>query len=427
MVTKKYGGFLVKSKNISKDCLLWNMIASLLFGFQSVILLMVLTRTVGLIDSGIFTIAYANASLFLFVGKYGVRNYQVSDVQNEHTFGDYYCARWISVTAMLIAAIVYIVYSAVSNGYTLEKSLIVFFMCLFKVPDAIEDVFFGEYQRKGRLDIAAKAMAIRLALAIIIFAVLVTVTQNLLFSLIADTIISFGIMAVFLKWTAGSFDMDFQWKKGSVWLILRDCFPLFAGTFLAQYISNASKYAIDAQLSDELQACYGFIAMPVFVIGLLNNVVFSPIIYRMAEYWNQRKLKAFLKRFMVQVCIVIGLTFCCIIGAYLLGIPVLSILYNTELHEYKKELLILLLGGGFLALSGLLNTMITIMRCQYPLLMGYTVVSLIALVCSEKIVALYGMTGAAWLYTALMGMLCVIFVVIFIIVFIRKGFMIKRR
>ena len=38
--------------------------------------------------------------------------------------------------------------------------------------------------------------------------------------------------------------------------ILKDCFPIFAGSFLSFYILNAPKYAIDALLSSELQAYY---------------------------------------------------------------------------------------------------------------------------------------------------------------------------
>ena len=81
--------------------------------------------------------------------------------------------------------------------------------------------------------------------------------------------------------------------------------------------------------------------------------------------------------------------------------------------RYKAELLLLLLGGGFLGLSGLLNAVITIIRYQKSLMWGYAVVALLALVCSNRIVGMYGMMGAAVLYTLLMAILCVIFVGLF--------------
>ena len=57
--------FILNDENIEKSSYIWNMAGSMLMAFQSVIMLMILTRTVGLGEAGVFTIAYANASLFL--------------------------------------------------------------------------------------------------------------------------------------------------------------------------------------------------------------------------------------------------------------------------------------------------------------------------------------------------------------------------
>ena len=167
-------------------------------------------------------------------------------------------------------------------------------------------------------------------------------------------------------------------------------------------------------LSDELQACYGFIAMPVFVIGLLNNFIFNPMLYQMSVLWNQRNVKKFVKKTMIQMGIVVVITVVCILGADWLGVPVLSVMYNTDLTLYKKELLILLLGGGFLGLSGLLNAVITIIRYQKSLMWGYVTIAILAFLFSDKVVGNYGLFGASVLYTALMGGLCIIFGLLFI-------------
>lgn len=71
--------FLLDNRKIQKDSYLWNMIGSLLMAFQSVFMLMILTRTVGLEEAGRFTIANANVNLFLTIGKYGMCIFQVFD------------------------------------------------------------------------------------------------------------------------------------------------------------------------------------------------------------------------------------------------------------------------------------------------------------------------------------------------------------
>lgn len=415
--------FLVTSRDIGRDSFVWNMAGSMLMAFQSVIMLMILTRVLGLQEAGIFTIAYANANLFLTIGKYGMRNFQVSDVREQFSFYEYRTSRYITTLLMIIISVVYVVYVGNKNGYILEKSLIIIWMCLFKVVDVVEDIYHGFYQQKGRLDIAGKALTIRLVVTVLIFAIGLIIFKNLLWVLIVSTVVTSVLCVVLTKWGYEALINSVRKKKkiANIVELLKICFPLFLGSFLAFYIGNAPKYAIDSILSDELQACYGFIAMPVFVIGLLNNFIFNPMIYKMSIMWNEGKVKKFVKLFVLQIVVVAAITVTCIVGAYLLGIPVLSILYNTDLGPYKRELLVLLLGGGFLALSGLLTTIITIIRFQRALVVGYIIVAIMAYIYSPILVKKYSMTGAAILYMILMAILCAIFIVIFGYGLIKKG------
>lgn len=405
--------FLTTSKNIDRDSFIWNMTGSMLNAFQSVIMLMVITRVVNLYEAGLFTIAYANANLFLNIGKYGMRNYQVSDTNNIFSFKDYRASRYITTLAMIIVSVIYVIIAGAANSYTLEKIMIIIWMCLFKMVDALEDVYLGMYQKNHRLDIAGKCMTLRMIVTIIFFGVSLAIFKRLLPTLIVSTIFTTILCVIFITNTCKMFKNNYGEKtKHSLTKILKTCFPLFLGAFLAFYIGNAPKYAIDSLLNDELQACYGFIAMPVFVIGILNGFIFNPMIARMSLMWNDGDKKGFLKLLKKQMLILVSITLICEAGAYLLGIPVLSWLYNTDLSPYKAELLILLLGGGFLALSGLLVTIITILRKQKLIAIGYIVVALMALVLSPIMVEKYAIMGAAVLYCILMIVLCIMFAIL---------------
>ena len=155
--------------------------------------------------------------------------------------------------------------------------------------------------------------------------------------------------------------------------------------------------------------------MPVFIIGLLNGFILNPMLYKMSCLWSEQKKKAFIEKTLLLSLTVLVITVICIAGAYICGIPVLSWLYNTDLSLYKMELLILLVGGGFLGLSGVLNAVLTIIRCQNALLVGYAMVAVLAFFMSDSFVQRYGMMGASVLYAGLMAILCVIFIVAFVI------------
>lgn len=406
----KIRSFFIESKGIERDSYIWNMAGSMLAAFQSVVMLMILTRTLGLREAGIFTIAFANANLFLSLGKYGMRYFQVSDVKEQFSFTEYKCSRWLTTALMILVSVGYTFVMQRKNAYSTEKTMVIIWMCLLKTIDAVEDVYHGLYQQKNRLDMAGKELTLRMALTIIVFAVGLIIYRNLLTSVIIATLVSLVLFFVFNRWMYAEFLQDTgKIQRESVCLLLKLCFPLFIGAFLSFYIGNAPKYAIDATLTDELQACYGFIAMPVFVIGLLNSFIFNPIIYRLSVLWGEGKVKSFVQAIVRQVGIIMVITIVCMLGAWLLGIPVLSWLYNTDLTPYKTELLILLLGGGFLGLSGFLNTINTIIRQQRLLMWGYGIVSIMAYLFSNRVVEEYEMYGAAMLYMVLMAVLCVVF------------------
>lgn len=96
--------FLLNSKNINKSSFIWNMAGSMLMAFQSVIMLMIITRTLNLYEAGVFTLAYASANLFLNIGKYGMRNFQVSDVKRQFNFKEYNTSRIITTQQSVCTA-----------------------------------------------------------------------------------------------------------------------------------------------------------------------------------------------------------------------------------------------------------------------------------------------------------------------------------
>ena len=168
----------------------------MLMAFQSVIMLMILTRTLGLVEAGIFTIAYANANLFLTIGKYGMRYFQVSDVKNQFTFAEYRVSRVVTSLGMLGVSAAYTLYASVSNGYTMEKTQVIIWMCLFKVVDGIEDVYNGLYQRKNRLDVASKMLTLRMIFTIAVFASRVDYCYDI-YNYIAYTVYSMDVWWIF--------------------------------------------------------------------------------------------------------------------------------------------------------------------------------------------------------------------------------------
>lgn len=407
-----------RMENPRKRDYIWNTAAGLINAAEAVVMSMIVTRMTGLADAGMLTMAFAIGNLMLPVGKFGVRNYQVTDVENRFSSFTYFATRLVTVCFMIAAVCGYLCYAWAGRGYGSDKLGIVFAVCMIYAVEALEDVVWGYFQQRNRLYAGARMFCIRWIGILLVFPGILyyshDLKKTLLLCVAFSVVIFLGLLRLSYPKYCSEEDrfsklIDRKIDPRQVWQLLKAVLPLFGISFLALYENNMPKYAIDRYLTDEIQACYGFVAMPVFVIGLLNNFIYQPTLVPMAVEWEQGKTDCFKKRIMRQIMIIGGLAVVCLAGAYVLGIPILSLLYHTDLNGYQRELMTLLVASAFLALSGYQSVVLTIMRCQKALLMPHIIVALVAAFGLPAMVSRYGTMGAAICYMALMVLLCLLY------------------
>lgn len=414
--------FLLGNANqAQRNSYIWNMIASVVNALEAIIILMVATRTIGVEESGVLSIAFSIANLMLTIGMFGVRNYQVTDFEDRYSFRDYLHSRNITVVLMAIATFGYVAVMLCMSKYSLQKAIIICLVTGLYMVEAYENVYVAYFQRNKRLDIGMKIFTVRWAVALIIWGISLVLIKNSLISVLIAFAVSIIVLAVLIMSVRSEIEFgEAKAYKDTLNLareILANCLPLCLAGFFSYYISNASKYAIDMYLSDEIQACYGFVAMPIFVISLLNTIVYQPILVDMAEKWNNGETRRFVYMILRQTVIVIIISSVCLLGAWLIGIPVLSAMYATDLTNYKMILMLLLVAGLGLAMTGFFNTVITIMRKQMLNMYIYCVFAVMAFVISPVLVKNLGVNGASYVNLILNNMEAfVMAVVIFVLI-----------
>lgn len=388
---------------------LWNAVGGVLNAGQSVFLLIVITRVCGLEAAGIFSIAFATGNLFLYLGNYGVRNYQVSDLSEKYSFHDYLRHRLCTVLLMLAAAAVYTAWSAKTGNYSHYKTSCVLAMCVCKAVDCLEEVFEGRYQQKGRLDRSGKLVTFRLLVSIGGMIAVLLVTRDLLTAVWWGVFLAVAASALIIwryRETAAFERTAFSFS--GIAGLMRECFPVCAANFLSFYLINEPKYAIDAAMDETAQACYNFIAMPVFVIQLLNMFLYQPMLIRMTASWENGRRKEFLGYF-GRICGALALISAPILlAAWILGIPVLSWLYATDLSALRTELLLIMTGGIFLAFNGFYCAVLTIMRKQREIPLTYLAGAVLSLVSTPVMVRESGIVGAVLSFVLVMAAVTVL-------------------
>ena len=399
---RKIASFLLKTSNEAKSVYIWNSVSTILNSFQTMILLFALTHTGTDTDSGIFVMAYAVGNLVLHIGKYGMRQFQVTDIQEKHLWQEYKTSRIFSCCMLMMASLAYTGYGLYWNGYSSDKAMIILLICFYKGIEAAEDVFHGRMQQKGRLDVAAKILTVRFSIFIFGYAGIFILTKNLLVTTVVNVSVTF-ILCILLNsavWPA--FAEKRQTKCSFPWKLMAECLPLCLSMVLSMYIGNAPKYIIDGAVDDLVMTRFNVVFMPAFVVSMLSNFIFNPSIKKIGELWTGGNVDG-LKRMIIRLTMIpVALTIVIVIGGAWLGVPVLGWIYATDLSEYRLILMIFLLASGMIAVINLYIILLTAMRRQGHILGVYAIGTVVLAFGGRWMLKTSGLTALCWLYLAVL-------------------------
>ncbi|MEG0962831.1 MAG: lipopolysaccharide biosynthesis protein [Lachnospiraceae bacterium] len=377
---------------VKKSEFIWNVIASVCASLLSVVLLFVATRVNGVNPAGMFSIAFATATVLNSVADFGMRVYQVTDTRRQHSFSVYLSARLVVDAAMIILGIGFVLIS----GYSMEKAAICLGLLGFRFVDAVSETYQGEFQLNGRLDVAGKSVFYRMTGSIAVFAVIDMVTKNIIIATVAMMLTNLmGLLVYDLHKIKHYTKASFSSNKGEIGHLIKDCFPLFFSTFLNNYIINAPKYAIDKLLTYDMQTYFNIIYLPTFTINLMSIFVLKPMLRGLGEMWNEKNYRKFMGIVLKMGGAIVAMTVLVELVCYSIGIPILSFIYGVELQPFKSDLLILVLSGGFSALGVALFYALTTMRAQKCVSLAYVVAAVGGIFLPNILVGKYGITGAA--------------------------------
>ena len=215
-------------------------------------------------------------------------------------------------------------------------------------------------------------------------------------------------------------DVPIRLQFGHAKEIVIASFPLFVSVFVMLYISNAPKYAIDRFCSDEIQNRYSILFMPAFVINLFSQFALRPMLTPMAKIWNDGRVGDFRNNLLKMMAGIAAVTLLGIGGAWLLGIPILKMLYGADLSGDRGVLIWVMVYGGLNAVNIFLYDMIAVTRNQKKLLVAYGIAAALVFFLAPMLVQRYEMTGAIWASILSLGSLDIMLVVIIAWVLGRK-------
>lgn len=386
----------------------WNSVGAGAWGVMFPAVTMVSSQLVGAEQAGMISMAFAVGILLMFVANFGVRTYQISDIDEAHSFNDYQINRWITCALMVLIGWAY----CTIRGYGADMFSICMGVFVYKMIDGLADVYEGRLQQVDKLYLAGISQAFRSLAALVVFSVALFITRNAVIACYAMAIaaaVTFVILTYPL--TLLETPRSRRASASSIAILFKNTVPLFIALFLFNLIDTMPKFVMESMLTYDNQLYYNALYFPAQFILMTAQLVYKPLLVRMAGVWQDAtKHRQFDMISVGILAFVVALTAGFMVVMAWIGVPLLSFLYGIDFEPMRGLLFVMLVAGGVTAAIDFLYQVITVMRRQRDVTTLYIVTFGFSLLIPLLLVSFTELPGAILSYLIVMTILLVLLV-----------------
>lgn len=376
------------------------------------LLTIVVTQLVGAEQAGMFSMAFITALLLMFVGNYGVRTFQVSDLEETHSFSDYQVNRLVTCVIMLIAALLY----CTARGYGADMFTICMAMVVYKGVDALADVYEGRLQQVDKLYLAGISLAVRSVACAAVFSLALLLTRSLSFASIAMAVVAvITLIVLTLPLALFETERSRRWSMAGVMSLLKQCFAPFLALFLFNLIENMPKFVMEGSMTYDNQLYFNAMFFPAQAILLSAGLIYKPLLVRLTSEWADPARRArFDLAIVAMLCIVVAMTVGVIALMAWIGVPLLSFMYGIDFEPMRGLCYVMVAAGGTTAAIDFLYQVITVLRRAGSVTKLYLITFGFSLFIPALLIDFTGLPGAVMSYLIIMCILAALLIVEYI-------------
>ena len=381
--------------------LLFNTAGSLLFYLCQAALNLLVTALAGVAANGMLATAMTIANVCLSVASFGMRTFQVSDLEGKYADRTYLLSRYVTLTAAGAGCLVF----AFVNSYSAEQRWVIALYTAYRLIESWSDVWHGYLQKAERLDVVGISFGVRGLVTAGTVTLGLVLTGNLVITLAA----LFALNAVYVL----AVDLPLAQKHadfanrggGSVWALLAECAPLAVYAALNTAIPSVPRYFCERVLGTEKMSYFNNVFLPVLILQVAVIYLFVPFITTFARLWNQKDRAGFFRGLVMLAAALAAMWAAGAAGVALLGRWGLSILYPTspEILDYAPLLQPLVLATVCTVASTVLCHLLTIARDMRGLILGNLAGLAAAAAVSVPLLRAFDVWGAAFATIAGIG------------------------
>lgn len=364
-----------------------------MYGLNSFVLLMFVSRTIKDVDvTGDFGIAFTTAQLLFMLGMFGTNFLQITDFKEEFSFKTYKITRIFTGIVMMVICILVVN----SLNFNHNKSLYTYLLTIWMLINVVAETYQGLFMQKIRFDLSGKMLFFRTLFSLITFILTLYLSTNLLLSIILMIISNLIISTIFINVFKSKISIENDLLNIiNIKKLIGFAAPLFLGSFLMNLLISSSKYNVEFLLSDASQGYYNMIFISAQVINMVSQFIFRPLLNSYSILLKQGETNKVYIKLKKQIMLISLLTLVCSIAIYFLGAFIFTILYSINLDAYKSHMVIIVLGGGVLAICQLFYYMLVLLRKQKLIMCNYIFTLALAFFLGHFLTLKFNIMGAS--------------------------------
>lgn len=380
-----------------KSNLIWNSVGSFVYLFcQWMLTWLVIRLSDNLEDAGNLSLAVSITNIFYNLACFNVRPFLVSDNTNEYEVEDYTTFR---VATMSGSVLLCLIYTALFR-YSLQQFGCIMLYMIFKLGEALVDLFHSFEQRKGRMDIGGISLLCRGILSVLSFMAGMKFFGRLEYSILF-MIISTALFIAFFDYR-----MVIRYEKikvrivpGRIKEMLLRFFPIAVGIFAGLICASFPRQLLEKLEGTDILGIYTAIATPAVLVQVAESYIFNPFLVSLADLRKNGDRKGFMRLFLSILAAISLISLVCYLGSIILARPVLAVLYKEEVSKYAFIFPGMIIYTALNGVSWFFYNILIILRNIYSILVINVIALVVCLAVSDIMITKYSMQGVNYTMT----------------------------
>ncbi len=376
----------------------WTFMGNLVYATSLWVILSLLTKVGDTGTVGRFSLASVIATPIIMFSNLQLRALLTTDARGDYTLSDYVGLRLMALPVGLAIVLVVAIW-----GYSGGQILVIGLVGLARVVESCSDILYGYAQKRERLDLVARSMIIKGVATVAVAGGTYALTLSLPAAMAALVVAWLVPLLVYdlpkCRQLAGEVEGDclrpaWRWThlRSLVWTAL----PMGVVMLLIQLRNTIPRTILEAHYSENELGIFAALAYLVIVGTTVTLALAQSSLARLSVYYAEGLARPFRRTVGKLVLIGVGLGVAAVLVAWLLGAPILNLIYEEEYGDHADLLVLIMAAGGILFLANLLGAPATATRSFRGQMVVHLVNVAVLYGLGSALIPRLGMVGAAW-------------------------------